>query len=54
MSEGKKYKDIELRSEKVRNIVGKVPHTLLRIGITIISIIIVVVLALAYIIPYPE
>ncbi|MFV0362733.1 MAG: hypothetical protein ACK5LL_06550 [Suipraeoptans sp.] len=54
MSEEKKYKDIELRSEKVRNIVGKVPPRLLRIGISIISAVILLVLLLAYTIPYPQ
>ncbi len=46
--------DIELRSEKVRNIVGQVPPVLLRIGITIISLVIVIVFLGAYFIPYPE
>lgn len=54
MHEKKINKDIELRSEKVRNIVGKIPPILLRIGISIISIIILLALLLAYIIPYPE
>jgi hypothetical protein len=49
-----KNKDIELRSEKVRNIVGKIPPLLLTIGIFVISVIIMLVLALAYFIPYPE
>lgn len=47
-------KDIELRSEKVRNIVGQVPPVLLRIGITAIATMIVGVLALGYFIPYPK
>ncbi len=47
-------RDIELRSEKVRNIVGKIPPVLLRAGTTVISIIILAVLILAYLIPYPE
>lgn len=47
-------KDIELRSEKVRNIVGKVPSALLRKGITIISIVIIGVLTGTYFMPYPE
>lgn len=54
MFEEKKYKDIELRSEKVRNIVGKIPPRLLRIGVSIISVTLVLVLVLAYTIPYPE
>lgn len=47
-------KNIELRSEKVRSIIGKTPPILLRIGITVITIVIVVVLALMYYIPYPQ
>lgn len=47
-------KDIELRSEKVRNIVGKIPPATLRIGISIISIIIMLVLVIAYFMPYPQ
>ena len=50
----KKNEAIELRSEKVRNIVGKVPPLLLRMGISVISVIIVLMLTLAYLIPYPE
>lgn len=49
-----KNKDIELRSEKVRNIVGKVPPLLLRIGIAVISIIIILLLIAAYSLPYRE
>lgn len=45
---------IELRSEKVRNIVGKIPPVTLRMGIAIISGIIVLVLAVAYFMPYPQ
>lgn len=47
-------KDIELRSEKVRNIVGRVPPLLLRIGIAVISIIIISLLIAAYFLPYQE
>lgn len=50
--DNKNIKDIELRSEKVRNIVGKVPPLLLRIGIAIISIIIILLLIAAYFLPY--
>jgi len=54
MPEENKYKDIELRSEKVRKIVGKVPPLLLRIGIFVVAVILLLILALAYFIPYPE
>lgn len=52
--DNKNIKDIELRSEKVRNIVGKVPPLLLRIGIAVISIIIILLLIAAYSLPYRE
>lgn len=45
-------KQIELRSEKVRNIVGQVPPVLLRYGISIIGLAICILLAISAIIPY--
>ena len=45
---------IELRSEKVRNIIGEIPSGIVRYGITIITIVILVLLVGAYFIPYPE
>jgi len=45
---------IELRSEKVRNIIGKVPSVLFRYGIFIISISIFIVLFLLYTISIPR
>ena len=45
---------IELRSEKVRHIIGEVPSGIVRYGITIITIVILVLLVGAYFIPYPE
>ena len=45
---------IELRSEKVRNIIGEIPSGIVRYGITIITIIILGLLVGAYFIPYPE
>ncbi|MDU1906651.1 MAG: HlyD family efflux transporter periplasmic adaptor subunit [Dysgonomonas sp.] len=47
-------KDIELRSEKVRSIIGQIPPRLLRIGISIISLVVILVSIAAYTIPYPE
>ncbi|MBB4034733.1 hypothetical protein GGR21_000620 [Dysgonomonas hofstadii] len=47
-------KDIELRSEKVRNIIGKIPPRILRVGISVVSLTIIGVLILAYLIPYPQ
>ena len=46
--------NIELRSEKMRSIVGKMPPFLLRMGISIIAGVILVVLGLLFYIPYPQ
>ena len=45
---------IELRSEKVRHIIGEIPSGIVRYGITIITIVILVLLVGAYFIPYPR
>ena len=45
---------IELRSEKVRHIIGEIPSRVVRSGITIITIVVLGLLAGAYFIPYPE
>ena len=45
---------IELRSEKVRNIIGNIPPLLVRCGILIISFIVIGFLVAAFLIPYPE
>ena len=45
---------IELRSEKVRHIIGEIPSKIVRYGITIITIVILGLLGGAYFIPYPE
>ncbi|WP_352423158.1 hypothetical protein [Proteiniphilum sp.] len=45
-------KPIELRSEKVRSIIGQVPPLLLRYGITIISLSLLMLVALGALIPY--
>ena len=45
---------IELRSEKVRHIIGEIPSKIVRYGITIITIVILGLLVGAYFIPYPE
>lgn len=47
-------KEIELRSEQVRKIIGQVPPTLVRSGISIIGIIVALLLAAAAFVPYPE
>lgn len=45
---------IELRSEKIRYIIGEIPSGIVRYGITIITIVLLVLLVGAYFIPYPE
>ncbi len=47
-------KNIELRSEKVRSIIGQIPPMILRIGTAIIAGVILIALALMYYIPYPQ
>ena len=46
--------NIELRSEKARQIIGMVPSGIVRYGTLIITIIIAVLLAVSYFVPYPE
>ena len=45
--------NIELRSEKVRNIIGKVPPRLVSIGTVIITIIVLILAIVFYKIIYP-
>ncbi len=45
-------KDIELRSEKVRNIIGQIPSLIVRMGITVIFIVVLVLLGGAYFIRF--
>lgn len=45
---------IELRSEKVRHIIGEIPSRIVRYGITIITVVILGLLVGAYFITYPE
>jgi len=47
-------KDIELRSEQVRKIIGQVPPMLVRSGIGVIGLIVALLLAVAAFVPYPE
>ncbi len=46
--------NIELRSEGVRKIIGKIPPVLIRSGISIIALIITLLLVAAAFVPYPE
>lgn len=43
---------IELRSEKVRKIIGDMPSGFLRHGITIITIVLILICLACYFIPY--
>ena len=45
---------IELRSEKIRHIIGEIPSGIVRYGIMIITVVILGLLAGACLIPYPE
>lgn len=47
-------KNIELRSEKVRNIVGKIPPTVDRYGITVIGLVLMAIVVVSMLIPYKE
>jgi hypothetical protein len=44
---------IELRSDKVRQILGEVPHSLLRWGIAVICMIFVLLMAFILFVKYP-
>lgn len=50
----KDYEQIELRSEKVRNIIGRIPPLLIRCGITLITLLIAGLATAVCFIPYPE
>lgn len=54
MEEEKKYKDIELRSEEVQEIMGKIPPAIQRYGISVLLGIIVLLLAGSALFSYPE
>jgi hypothetical protein len=47
-------KNIELRSEKVRSIIGQVPSVLLRYGMVLIGIVLLLLIGIAAFIPYQE
>lgn len=44
--------DIELRSEKIRNIIGEIPPRLVRTGTTVIIVVIAIMILCAYIIKF--
>lgn len=53
-SDNKQERKFELRSEKVRSIVGQIPNALIRYGITVFCIILVCLFAIAYFMPYKQ
>lgn len=46
--------DIELRSEKVRNLLGEIPPSLVRWGTAIIMAIFIALLSVVCFVPYPH
>jgi len=44
---------IELRSEKVRKLIGEIPPSLVRLGTAIIAIVFIALLAAVCLLPYP-
>lgn len=48
------HDNIGLRSEKVRNVISKIPPFIIRSGITVITILICGIMAVAWFVPYPE
>lgn len=50
----KQERSFELRSEKVRSIVGQIPSSLVRHGITAIGAVLLCLLAVAYFLPYKQ
>lgn len=48
------YKDINLRSEEVEELMGEVPPLILRMGIGLLFVITIIAIALSAIITYPE
>ena len=49
----KESDNIELRSEKVRNVIGKVPPRLVSLGTVVITIIVLALAVAFYKVPYP-
>lgn len=50
----KKETEIELRSEKVRNLLGEIPPSLVRWGTVIIVVIFLTLLLVVCFVPYPH
>ncbi len=54
MEEEKQERSFELRSEKVRSIVGQVPSSLTCYGITAIGVVLLCLFVVAYFLPYKQ
>lgn len=54
MEERKTPKNIELRSEKVRSIVGQVPPALVRYGSLLVLLVLLILLGIAHMLPYRQ
>lgn len=52
--EKKQEHSFELRSDKVRSIVGQIPSSLIRYGITAIGVVLLCLLSIAYFLPYKQ
>lgn len=52
--EGKKHREIELRSEEVQEVMGKIPHWILRWGITVLFVVVLSLVAGSYFFKYPD
>ena len=52
--EKKQERSFELRSEKVRSIVGQIPSSLVRYGIMIVGVVLLCLLIVAYFLPYKQ
>ena len=52
--EKKQERSYELRSEKVRSIVGQIPSSLIRYGITAIGMVLLCLFAVTYFLPYKQ
>ncbi|MDO4771522.1 hypothetical protein [Porphyromonas sp.] len=50
----KQERSFELRSEKVRSIVGEIPSSLVRYGITAIGVVLLCLFVIAYFLPYKQ
>lgn len=53
-AENKQERSLELRSEKVRSIVGQIPSSLVRYGITVIAVVLMLLVGVAYLLPYKQ